>query len=96
VVIPNPQGLHMRPVLRFVDLANQFDAQVQVAKGEQIVDGKSPMEMMLLEGTCGTELTLLAQGAQAAEAIEALGELVADGFGEMEPADPETAPDDGE
>jgi len=89
VVIPNPQGLHMRPVLRFVDLAAQFDAQVTVGKDDHRVDGKSPMEMMLLEGTCGSTLRLEASGAQARDAIEALAGLIEAGFDEMDepPAD---------
>lgn len=82
VKIVNRQGLHARPVMRFVDLAHQFQSAISVRKGEQAVDGKSPMEMILLEATQGTTLTLVADGEDAPQAVEALAKLVADGFGE--------------
>ena len=82
VRIVNRQGLHARPVMRFVDLAHQFRSDISVQKGEQAVDGKSPMEMILLEATQGTTLTLMAKGDDATQAVEALAKLVADGFGE--------------
>ncbi|MCG3138750.1 MAG: Multiphosphoryl transfer protein [Phycisphaerae bacterium] len=82
VVIINEHGLHARPVMQFVDLANRFSSDIQVAKGEQVVDGKSPMEVMLLEAHRGTRLRLLAQGVDAEEAVAALAELVGKGFTE--------------
>ncbi len=82
VTIVNRQGLHARPVMRFVDLAYQFQSNISVHKGETTADGKSPMEMILLEATQGTRLTLTAKGSDATEAIDALAKLVADGFGE--------------
>ena len=83
VTIVNPQGLHARPVMRFVDLASQFQAAVRVKKGDCVVDGKNPMEMMLLEGSAGSQMELTAEGPDAAGAVEALAALVAGGFGEM-------------
>jgi phosphocarrier protein HPr len=82
VVIRNRQGLHARPVMQFVDVASQFESAISVCKGQQVVDGKSPMEMILLEATEGTSLRLTAEGADAAAAIEALAKLVESGFGE--------------
>jgi len=69
--------------MRFVDLASQFQAQVTVQRGKRSVDGKSPMEMMLLEASQGTELTLIAKGEDAEKATEALAALIARGFDEM-------------
>lgn len=83
VTVVNPQGLHARPVMRFVDLASQFQAQVRVRKGDCVVDGKNPMEMMLLEASQGSTMELAADGPDAAGAISALADLVAGGFGEM-------------
>jgi phosphotransferase system HPr (HPr) family protein len=82
VTILNRQGLHARPVMQFVDLASQFSAIVTVSKGDLQVDAKSPMEMMLLEGTCGTRLKLCAHGADAVEAVAALAALVESKFDE--------------
>lgn len=82
VTIVNSQGLHARPVMKFVDLAGRFASAVAVKKGSDSVDGKSPMELMLLEAVQGTTLTLAARGADAAAALEALAGLVAGGFDE--------------
>jgi len=82
VVIKNRQGLHARPVMQFVDIANEYEAAISVRKGDQTVDGKSPMEMMLLEATQGTSLRLEAQGLDATEAVEALTGLIERGFDE--------------
>ncbi len=83
VHIVNPQGLHARPVMKFVDTAGRFAAAVRVKKGDQSVDGKSPMELMLLEAVRGTSLTLMARGTDASAALDALAALVATGFDEM-------------
>lgn len=84
VVIVNRQGLHARPVMRFVDLASTFEAEVLVDKGEgsEQVGGKSPMHMMLLAAPKGTVLRIIARGCDADKAVEALTGLVREGFGE--------------
>lgn len=82
VTISNMQGLHARPVLRFVDLASQFESSIRIRKGKKEVDGKSPMEMMLLEAPHGTKLRLLADGRDAQAAIQALTGLIEGKFGE--------------
>ena len=82
VTISNLQGLHARPVLRFVDLASQFDSRIRIRKGKKEVDGKSPMEMMVLEAPRGTRLRLVADGRDAQAAIQALTGLIDGKFGE--------------
>lgn len=82
VTIVNSQGLHARPVMRFVDLASQYSASVTIHKGKTAVDGKSPMEMMLLEATAGTTLRLVTEGDDAAALLDALVKLIEDKFNE--------------
>ncbi len=82
VTVQNSQGFHMRPVMRFVDLASRFQSEILVKKKDQVVNGKDPMEMILLEATRGTVLELQAEGPDVAPALNALAELVASGFGE--------------
>lgn len=84
VTIRNPQGLHLRPMDMFVKLASQFDAKIEILKGSDRVDGKSMLSMMRLASGPGTQLRLEATGRDAEAALEALAELVARGFGEME------------
>lgn len=85
VTICNELGLHARPAMQFVDVANQFKANVMVHKGgEEPVDadGKSVMQMIILAATEGTTLQIEADGEDADEAIKALTELVESKFGE--------------
>lgn len=76
VEIKNEDGLHMRPAMQFVDVASQFDCDITVSNSENDVDGKSIMQMSMLAATCGTRLTIKAEGADAQQAIEALRQLV--------------------
>lgn len=82
VTIQNEQGLHARPIMQFVDTAAQFSAEVRVQHNDTVVDGKSPMEMMLLAATAGTRLKITARGDDAAEVLDALEALVAEKFHE--------------
>ncbi len=76
--IRNSDGLHMRPAMRFVDIANGFDSSISVSNGETNVDGKSIMQVTMLAATCGTKLKIKAEGPDARAAVEALRELVED------------------
>jgi phosphocarrier protein HPr len=83
VTIRNPQGLHARPVMRFVDIASTFQARVwvqNVTLKTEKVDGKSAMHMMLLEATPGSILRIEAEGADAEEAVRRLAEAVGEGL----------------
>ncbi len=76
VEIRNADGLHMRPAMQFVDLANRFICDIQVSNGETSVDAKSIMQMTMLAAVCGTKLVIRADGEDAREAIHDLQELV--------------------
>lgn len=80
VVVTNAQGLHARPAESFAKLAMQFDARIDVTKDQQTVDGKSILDILTLFAEQGTELSLRATGKDAEEAIEALADLVNQGF----------------
>ena len=82
VTIQNKLGLHARPAMQFVDVASTFQAAVKVSKGDQIVDGKSIMQMMMLAATAGTALKIIAEGDDATSALDALEKLVNNRFGE--------------
>lgn len=82
VTIVNRLGLHARPAMTFVDLAATFKSEVTVKRGDQEVDGKSIMHMMMLAATKGTELEIVADGADADAACATLQKLVEGGFDE--------------
>jgi phosphocarrier protein len=85
VTVSNERGLHARPAMQFVDVANTFQSDVTVFKdgAEPIeVDGKSVMQMITLEATKGTVLNVKAQGDDAEAAVSKLIELFESKFGE--------------
>ncbi len=80
--IVNQLGLHARPAAKIVKLASGFTAEVEIVKDGMAVNGKSIMGVMMLAAECGSSITLRANGADEAAAVEALVQLVASGFGE--------------
>lgn len=81
-VIRNTEGLHFRPIMRFVDLASKFKAQLTVYCEDRKADGRSPMELLMLVATHGAKIRVAADGGDAEQAVQALVELVETGFGE--------------
>jgi phosphocarrier protein len=85
IVVSNKLGLHARPAMQFVDLANQFASSVTVFKGGDEpaeADGKSVMQMIILAATEGTPLKIVADGDDAETAVARLVELFESKFGE--------------
>lgn len=82
VTVPNRMGLHARPAAEFVKLAAKFRSEIQLAKDGLSVNGKSIMGVMMLAAEQGSELLIRAEGSDAADAAQALGDLIHQGFGE--------------
>ncbi|HLJ63471.1 MAG TPA: HPr family phosphocarrier protein [Stellaceae bacterium] len=80
--ICNRRGLHARAAARFVKLAWQFEAEVNVTKNGQMVSGRSIMGLMMLAAGPGTAIELSATGRDAEPALAALAALVSGGFDE--------------
>jgi phosphocarrier protein len=74
--IPNRLGLHARAAALFVKTASCFEAEVTVAKDGQVVSGKSIMGIMMLAAEQGSRVAVAATGPQAAEALQALTDLI--------------------
>ena len=84
IKIVNKYGLHARPAMQLVELANRYNCKVEVSNGVLAVDAKSIMSVMRLAATCGTVLKVTTDGADAPDALEAIRKLIEDGFGEMD------------
>ena len=82
LVIKNKLGLHARPAALLVQTANRFRCEVEIQKGRQKVNGKSIMGIMTLAAGAGTPITVRTSGDDAAEAMEQIGKLITDNFGE--------------
>ena len=84
VTICNKRGLHARAAARFVTLAEQFGASVDVLKDGQEISARSIMGLMMLGAARGADIELRAEGWDAKEALDALAALVEAGFDEQD------------
>ena len=82
ITIVNERGLHARAAAKFTALAEEFVAEITVSNGREDVGGRSIMGLLLLAAAKGTEITVRAEGDDADAALQALCNLVEDGFGE--------------
>lgn len=83
-MILNQLGLHARPAMSFVQLANEHSATIRVRRDgtDEWIDGKSIMQMLLLAATEGTALEIESDGADEEHALELLVQLVMRKFDE--------------
>jgi phosphocarrier protein HPr len=80
--IRNRLGLHARAAALLVKTANRFTAEVFLEKDGVEVNGKSIMGLLMLAASKGTKVTLKAEGKDAVQAIQTLGKLIENNFGE--------------
>jgi phosphocarrier protein len=82
VKIVNRQGLHARPSTRLVEIANRHQSNITILCGGTKANAKSVLALLALSAPLGTELTIEADGADEAAAVDALAAEVERGFGE--------------
>jgi phosphocarrier protein len=80
--IVNERGLHARAATKLVQLASRFASEVVLEHDGQAANAKSVMGVLLLCGGPGARVTVRAKGADAEDVVRAIGELIADRFGE--------------
>jgi phosphotransferase system HPr (HPr) family protein len=85
VKIINPLGLHARAAAQLVRLAGQFNSRIKLTRTDNQVmaDAKSILSVLTLAAAKGTELEMKAEGPDEQEALTALQEIIAKGFGEI-------------
>jgi len=81
-VIINKLGLHARASALFVKTASRFASEIKLAREGVEVNGKSIMGIMMLAASKGSTVRLTASGADEAAAMQTIGELIENGFGE--------------
>ena len=82
--INNKLGLHARPSAQLTQVAGKFASEIYIAKGSRRVNAKSIMGVLMLAANRDSEVIVRAQGPDAAEAVEAIRELIDGFFGEEE------------
>lgn len=82
VTVVNQLGLHARPAVLLVKTASQFEADIKLCKEDIEVNAKSIMGVLILAAEKGSKVKIVADGADEEQAVEAVAELFAQGFGE--------------
>lgn len=72
IVITDPAGLHARPAARFVQVASRFSSRIAIRQGERTADAKSLIALLGLTIKPNSEIVLVADGADADAALDAL------------------------
>ena len=80
--IVNELGLHARAAATLVRLTGKFACAVDITKDGQTVNGKSILGMMTLAAALGSSVHVECRGEGAQAALDAIGALIADKFGE--------------
>jgi phosphocarrier protein len=80
--IVNELGMHARAATKFVQTANRYKSEIAVEKDGQVVNGKSIMGVLMLVASKGSFVKIRATGEDSTGALEALGKLIRDKFGE--------------
>ena len=80
--IRNQRGLHARAAAKFVKLANEDEADIQVRRGELTANGRSIMGLMMLSAGVGNEVEVTVSGRDADKALMAVLDLIGRKFDE--------------
>lgn len=80
IVVQNQVGLHARPATFFIQKSNEFKSSIWVEKDERRVNAKSLLGVLSLGITKGAEITIITDGTDEREAIEALEKLIESNF----------------
>ena len=82
ITVKNEVGLHARPATYFIQKANEFKSGIWVEKEERRVNAKSLLGVLSLGIMKDPTVTLIADGSDEKEAVEALIELISSNFSE--------------
>jgi len=84
IEIKNKLGLHARAAAKLVHTAARFKSSIKIKKGDEEVDGKSILGILLLAAGRGSVITVRAEGEDETEAVDAIEKLIDAKFDESE------------
>ena len=82
--IKNKLGLHARAAAKLVHCAARFQSDIKIRKGDEEVDAKSILGILLLAAGKGAVISLRADGPDEADAVAAIEKLIDAKFDEVE------------
>ena len=83
LTVVNPSGLHLRPAGVLSQTAMKFKSDITIVSGEKKIVAKSVLNVMAAGIKSGTEITLICDGEDEAEAMKTISEAIESGLGEM-------------
>ena len=84
IEIKNKKGLHARAAAKLINLTNNFQSEILVSKGDNEVNGKSILGLLMLAAHQGCWITIKAEGNDESEAMEGISTLIESRFEESE------------
>lgn len=84
IEIKNRLGLHARAAAKLVHTTARFKSDVKVRKGDEEVDGKSILGILLLAAGRGSTISVRADGVDERDALDAIEKLIEAKFDEVE------------
>lgn len=84
IEIRNKLGLHARAAAKLVHIAAKFKSDIKIRKGDEEVDGKSILGILLLAAGRGASITVRANGEDEDAAVDAIQKLIDAKFDEVE------------
>jgi phosphocarrier protein len=84
IEIKNKLGLHARAAAKLVHMAARFKSDIKVRKGDEEVDGKSILGILLLAAGRGSTVRVRADGEDERDALDAVEKLIDGKFDEVE------------
>ena len=82
VVVVNSLGMHARPAAALVQRVLNFESDIYISCNDNRVNAKSIMGLLTLGAARGSRLMVSCSGPDAVEALNAVKEIFASGFGE--------------
>ncbi len=84
IEITNKKGLHARAAAKLINLTHNFDSEVMVIRGDDEVNGKSILGLLMLAAQKGSWLTIKVNGHDETEAMDQIKTLIESKFEESE------------
>ncbi|PIE02608.1 MAG: phosphocarrier protein HPr [Acidobacteria bacterium] len=82
VEIVNQKGLHARAAAKLINLSHTFESEILIQKGDNEVNGKSILGLLMLAAQMGSLLTVKADGPDEKKALDAVCNLISNKFEE--------------
>ena len=82
--ITNKKGLHARAAAKLINLTHGFESDIYVVRGDNEVNGKSLLGLLMLAAKQGSWLTIKTEGSDEQDALDSISQLIESKFQELD------------